>query len=73
VWARAVAGLLDDPLRRRRMGAAAAVRATGFGWDATVDALLGVYAGALADRRLRAPVARLPRVPLPVGDVAVAP
>jgi D-inositol-3-phosphate glycosyltransferase len=72
-WARELAALLDDPLRRRRMGAAATARAERFGWDATVDALLDVYAGALADRRLRAPAPRGVRVPLPVGDLAVAP
>jgi D-inositol-3-phosphate glycosyltransferase len=73
VWARELAGLLGDPLRRRRMGAAAASWASRFGWDATVDALLDVYAGAIADRPLRALAARRPRVPLPVGELAVAP
>jgi D-inositol-3-phosphate glycosyltransferase len=73
VWARELAGLLGDPLRRRRMGAAAASWASRFGWDATVDALLDVYAGAIADRPLRALAARRPRMPLPVGELAVAP
>ena len=53
--------------RRRRRGRRR------FGWDATVDALLDVYAGAIADRPLRAVAARRPRVPLPAGDLAVAP
>ena len=55
------------------MGAAAASWASRFGWDATVDTLLDVYAGALADRPLRAVAARRPRVTVPVGDLAVAP
>jgi D-inositol-3-phosphate glycosyltransferase len=73
VWARELAGLLDDPLRRRRMGVAAASWASRFSWDATADALLDVYAGAIADRPLRAVAVRRPRVPLPAGELAVAP
>jgi D-inositol-3-phosphate glycosyltransferase len=72
-WGRAIVGLLDEPLRRRRMGIAAACGATRFGWDATVDALLDVYEGALADRFPRSPAARAGRFPVPVGDLAVAP
>jgi D-inositol-3-phosphate glycosyltransferase len=72
-WARVLVGLLDEPLRRRRMGAAAAVAATRYGWDSTVDALLGVYGDALADRFPRSPAVRRGPVPLPVGDLAVAP
>jgi D-inositol-3-phosphate glycosyltransferase len=71
-WARVVTSLLEDPLRRRRMGIAAAAAARRFGWDATVDALLEVYAGALADRPRRATSARR-RGPVPVGELAVAP
>ncbi len=72
-WAHELGALLDDPLRRRRLGAAAATQARRFGWDATVDALLGVYSGAIADRPLRALAARgAPAVP-PLGDLAVAP
>jgi D-inositol-3-phosphate glycosyltransferase len=72
-WARVLTGLLDEPLRRRRMGLAAATGAARFGWDATVDALLAVYEDAMADRFPRSPAARLDRVPLPVGELAVAP
>jgi D-inositol-3-phosphate glycosyltransferase len=73
VWAKELGALLDDPLRRRRLGAAAAVAARRFGWDATVDALLDVYTGAVADRPLRALAARRQSFPAPAGDLAVAP
>jgi D-inositol-3-phosphate glycosyltransferase len=73
VWAREIGVLLDDPLHRRRLGAAAAVSARRFGWDATVDALLDVYTRAIADRPLRALAARRQPFPAPAGDLAVAP
>ncbi|MGZ4649195.1 MAG: D-inositol-3-phosphate glycosyltransferase [Kineosporiaceae bacterium] len=73
VWGDALRGLLDEPLRLRRMAGAAASAATRFGWDATVDALLHVYEGALADRFPRSPAARVGRSVVPVGDLAVAP
>ena len=73
VWAKELGALLDDPLRRRRLGAAAAVGARRFGWDATVDALLDVYTRAIADRPLRAMAARRQPFPAPAGDLAVAP
>jgi D-inositol-3-phosphate glycosyltransferase len=72
-WARELGALLADPLRGRRLGAAAALAAARFGWDATVDALLDVYTGALAARTLRAPASRALHVPPPVGALAVAP
>jgi D-inositol-3-phosphate glycosyltransferase len=73
VWSGALGGLLDEPLRSRRMGAAAAVAARRFGWDATVDALLELYTDAVADRFPRSPVLRPEPVTLPVGNLAVAP
>src|SRR4051794_38733018 len=73
VWSGALGGLLDEPLRSRRMGAAAAVAARRFGWDATVDALLELYTDAVADRFPRSPALRPDPVPLPVGNLAVAP
>jgi D-inositol-3-phosphate glycosyltransferase len=53
-WAGVLADLLDDPARRTAMGERAARRAQGFGWGATADATLDVYARALADRRRQA-------------------
>ncbi|PRY11118.1 D-inositol-3-phosphate glycosyltransferase [Kineococcus rhizosphaerae] len=50
-WARALAGLLDDPGRRTAMGQRAAARARGFGWGATAEAVLELYRRAAADRR----------------------
>ncbi len=73
VWAKELGALLDDPLHRRRLGAAAAVAARRFGWDATVDALLDVYTRAIADRPLRALAARRQPFPAPAGELAVAP
>ncbi|MEZ0165334.1 D-inositol-3-phosphate glycosyltransferase [Kineococcus sp. LSe6-4] len=49
-WAGVLADLLDDPVRRAAMGQRAARRARGFGWGATAEATLEVYARALADR-----------------------
>jgi D-inositol-3-phosphate glycosyltransferase len=53
VWADALAGLLADPARRRRLAAGAVTQAARFGWDATVDATLDVYSAARAERALR--------------------
>ena len=72
-WAAVLTGLLDEPLRRRRMACTAAVAATRFGWDATVDALLDVYGDALSERFPRSLAARYDAVPPPAGDLAVAP
>jgi D-inositol-3-phosphate glycosyltransferase len=72
-WSGVLGGLLDEPLRCRRMGAAGAVAARRFGWDATVDALLDLYTDAVADRLPRPRSLRLDPVRLPVGNLAVAP
>lgn len=51
VWAATLGALLDDPARRERMARAAVRHAASFSWDATVDALLEVYRGAVHDHR----------------------
>jgi D-inositol-3-phosphate glycosyltransferase len=50
-WARVIADLLDDEPTRRRLGSGAVRHAAAFSWDATVDRLLEVYAGAIHDHR----------------------
>ncbi|MDQ6897206.1 MAG: D-inositol-3-phosphate glycosyltransferase [Actinomycetota bacterium] len=45
-WTDAVEALLDDPTRRADLGRRAAAYARGFGWGATTDRLLDVYAEA---------------------------
>jgi D-inositol-3-phosphate glycosyltransferase len=52
-WAHALASLLDDGARRRGMQAAAVRHAARFSWEATVEATLGVYAGAMTSHRRR--------------------
>jgi D-inositol-3-phosphate glycosyltransferase len=52
-WARVLGSLLDDPGRRAAMARHAVRHARSFSWDATVEALLAVYAGAVADHRRR--------------------
>jgi glycosyltransferase involved in cell wall biosynthesis len=47
----AVARLIEDADMRRRMGSAAAVRASSFHWDATVTAWEQVLADAVATDR----------------------
>jgi D-inositol-3-phosphate glycosyltransferase len=64
-WADAVESLLVDPARRSDLGRRAAAHAQEFGWGATTDRLLGVYAEA---RRARTPT------PMdPFSDVVQAP
>jgi glycosyltransferase involved in cell wall biosynthesis/O-antigen/teichoic acid export membrane protein len=48
-----VAGLMADPVRRRRLGDAARTRAHGFTWDATAAANLAVLDQAAAGERPR--------------------
>ncbi len=48
VWARALAGLLDDPARAGRLGRRASLHAATFSWDNSVAALLSAYGAALA-------------------------
>jgi len=50
-WARELAGLLDDPERRRRLSAGAVRHAAGFAWDRTAEGLLRVYREAASDHR----------------------
>jgi len=45
-WADAIEGLLLDPARRADLSRRAVRHASGFGWDATTDRLLEVYAEA---------------------------
>ena len=45
-WAQVLCGLLVDPGRRARLAAGAVAHAGRYGWDRTVDQLLGVYDGA---------------------------
>ncbi len=47
-YARAVRELVTDPAMLARLSAGARVHASRFGWDATVDALLKVYTGAMS-------------------------
>ncbi|MFZ0158412.1 MAG: D-inositol-3-phosphate glycosyltransferase, partial [Kineosporiaceae bacterium] len=51
VWAKVLGGLLDDPARRDAMARSAVRHARRFSWEATVDALLAVYAAAVGDHR----------------------
>ena len=61
VWADELLAVLDDPARADDLRPRARRHAEGFGWSATVDRLLDVYAGAVADRAgLTDPTARQP-------------
>lgn len=70
-WADALSPLLDEPLLRARLAAAAAVHAAQFSWDRTADALLDTYAlaaasvlparSAMLSGEVRAPLAVLRR------------
>jgi len=78
LWARRLGGLLDDPIRRSAMEAAAVAHAGRFSWDATVEATLEVYAAARArSARTRSEAPRRMPMPMlsgvPAGVLAVAP
>jgi D-inositol-3-phosphate glycosyltransferase len=49
-YTRALRGFADDPALSARMGAAAALHAQSFGWDATATATANVYATAMRER-----------------------
>jgi D-inositol-3-phosphate glycosyltransferase len=46
--------LLDTPRRLRRMSRAAVLHGAAFGWQATVDRLLEIYAEAVGERTMAA-------------------
>jgi D-inositol-3-phosphate glycosyltransferase len=52
-WADVLGDLVHDPARRELLATGAVARARRFGWDATVDATVEVYAAARAERALR--------------------
>ena len=72
LWGATLGRLLDAPGVRDRMAAAACDHARRFSWDATVDATLDVYRAAASGVPARL-VARARQVPVPAGDLAVAP
>ena len=49
-WARALAGVVLDPDRQRRLALASPAQAARFSWEVTVDGLLASYTRALAAR-----------------------
>ncbi len=57
VWAGVLGDLLDDPARRDSLVRAGIRHAAAFGWEATVDRLLEVYAEAIATAGLSRAVA----------------
>jgi len=75
-WARRLRGLLEDPMRRSAMQAAAVVHAGRFSWDATAASTLEVYAAARS-QSARTREQRPRRMPMlrgvPAGALAVAP
>jgi D-inositol-3-phosphate glycosyltransferase len=52
-WAAVLGGLVAAPDRLARLGAGATRHAARFGWPATADAMLAVYAGAMEDHHRR--------------------
>jgi D-inositol-3-phosphate glycosyltransferase len=73
LWGHALTGLLDAPGVRDRMAAAAVRHARRFSWDATVEATLASYRAAASGvpARLRRDARHV--VPVPAGELAVAP
>ena len=57
VWACALADALADPETLERWSLGAVEHAAHFGWEATADATLDVYRGALAERAGGRPLA----------------
>lgn len=57
-WAQVLSELVADPARLRRLGQGALVQAERFGWDACVEAMLGVYSGARRERLARLELAQ---------------
>ncbi|NYF97943.1 D-inositol-3-phosphate glycosyltransferase [Janibacter cremeus] len=49
-WSRQLEDLIDDPAGAERLRSNARAHAKAFGWSVTVDRLLDVYAGAVAER-----------------------
>jgi D-inositol-3-phosphate glycosyltransferase len=80
-WAATIGGLLAEPSRLAALSRGAASHALRFGWDATVDATLAVYAAAQRERlaRLRAANGNGSGAeagggsPVPAGTMDVAP
>jgi D-inositol-3-phosphate glycosyltransferase len=56
-YAAAITAVVGDPTRRATLSAGAVRHAAEFGWDATVDRLLEVYAASQPDRVRHRPVA----------------
>ena len=52
-WACSLGDLLTDPLRRADLSHGAVRHAAGFGWPATAESMLEVYAGAVDDHHRR--------------------
>ena len=76
-WADAMYKLVSDQSMLEGLRRGARAHAETFGWDATVDRTLEVYAGARAERLARLQGETVPAVPAPqsapVGAVDVAP
>jgi D-inositol-3-phosphate glycosyltransferase len=53
LWATVLERVIDDRTFRAELAAGALKHASGFGWDATAEAMLEVYTGAVDDHRSR--------------------